>query len=584
MQWSDVGIELPVNAKGQVKAQCPKCRSERRKHPHDKPLSVNVDEGVWKCHHCGWDGSLKEGGNGFYIPKPKIFRRPEKYDVAPPGDKIVNWFAARKISRNVVERNKITYVKHFMPQTKNDETCIAFPYFRDGEIINIKYRDAKKNFCQEKDAEPIVFKFDDIAGQEEIGICEGEIDSLSFETIGLLNFCSVPNGAPNENDKKVDGKLEFLDSISAIIENAKKVIIAVDNDAPGRRLEEELARRIGKEKCWRIEYPEGCKDANDVLVKHGQEGLHKCYTSAKPYPIDGLITFYDIVDEIGDIYINGYKRGLSTGWKELDEFYTVRAGEVTVITGEPGAGKSSFLDALIMNLAKNNDWRFTMYSPENYPPARYFTSLAEKFICKPFHRGINERISPDELDGAIKWIGERFYPIVSKDDDGLTIDEIFSLARAAIFRFGVNGVIIDPYNELEHNIPQGITETQYVSKLMSKARRFSRSNNIHLWIVAHPTKMHRNKNGEYPRVTLYDISGSAHFYNKTDNGIVISRDPLIVDVQKVRFREIGKRGECGLEYDRVTGTIKSRRGASAAGENTKELWYKEKEPEREFPF
>ncbi|MDE2470828.1 MAG: hypothetical protein KGL35_19300, partial [Bradyrhizobium sp.] len=89
---------------------------------------------------------------------------------------------------------------------------------------------------------------------------------------------------------------------------------------------------------------------------------------------------------------------------------------------------------------------------------------------------------------------------------------------------------------------------------------FGRRNRCHVFIVAHPQKLYRNKDGHYPVPTLYDISGSAHWRNKADNGIVVYRDinepenPLVeIHVQKVRFREVGKVGGVELKYDKATG-------------------------------
>lgn len=559
-RWEDFGIVVPYGKFGDedIKLPCPQCQNTRQTNKGDKPLSVNPEKKIWKCHHCGWSGSLYEKSDGLFIPKvSKIYRRPV-YKVESPNEKILGWFASRKISKDVIERNKIIYTKHFFPQTEKEETCIAFPYFRNGETVNIKYRDGNKNFVQEKDAEPIVFKFDDVAGQEEIGICEGEVDSLSFEAIGLLNFCSVPNGAINENDKKVEGKLEFLESLQPHLENAKRVILAVDNDGPGRRLQEELAWRIGKERCWWIEYPEGCKDANDVLVKFGQEKLFECYQKANQYPVQGIIRAGDVVEGIGNIYLHGFKRGNSTGWESLDELYTVRKGEFTVISGIPGHGKSSWVDALMVNLSRKYDWKFAVFTPENMPVERYYAGLAEKVLMKPITMGPRERMTPGELEGVIKWLHERFF-VIAPDENVCTLSDVLRLAKAAILQHGVDGVAIDPWNELEHNRPTGITETEYVSASLSKTRRFAKSRDVHVWIVAHPTKLSRDKHGKYPRPSLYDITGSANWRNKPDNGIIVWRDPAFgenitqVSVQKIRFKEIGKLGDVELKYDRATG-------------------------------
>lgn len=556
--WLDYGILVPATAKGQIKVECPKCQHTRQKHHRDKPLSVNIAEGVWNCFHCGWTGTLSDRKNSYHNFKPKKNYRIPEYKKAEPIDKVVEWFSKRGISAATLKKHEIGHSSHYFPQTEKIESCIQFPYKKDGIVVNIKYRDGRKNFCQEKDAEPVAFNFDSIKGRQEIIIVEGEIDCLSIEEAGFDYSCSVPNGAINENDKSTDGKLEFISSLQETIESAKKIIIAVDSDSSGKRLESELARRIGKEKCWRTVWPEGCKDANDVLVKYGKDKLRELIENAESYPIEGLLRFSEFEREICDIYENGYKQGESTGWLDIDEYYTVRRGELTIITGVPSHGKSSWLDHLLINLANMKNWRFAIFSPENYPIERHFASLAEKIIKKPFNRGYSERMSKEDLEMAIDWIDKMFYPLAPNEND-YSLDTILSLARAAVCRYGVNGVVLDPWNEIDHLRPIGMSETEYISLSLTKIRRFARINDVHFWVVAHPTKLYRDKDGNYPVPNLYDISGSAHWRNKTDNGLVIWRDmesqidEIELHVQKIRFREIGKTGKAKLRYDRMTG-------------------------------
>jgi twinkle protein len=158
------------------------------------------------------------------------------------------------------------------------------------------------------------------------------------------------------------------------------------------------------------------------------------------------------------------------------------------------------------------------------------------------------------------WLGSRFWFMLPQDDTDWTIEYVLQTADALVSRHGINGLVIDPWNEMEHMRPEGQSETEYIGQCLKRMRQFARSRKIHLWIVAHPTKMYRNKNGEYPVPTLYDISGSAHFRNKADNGIVIWRDlndstkrAVEIHVQKIRFREVGKIGGCELLFDAATG-------------------------------
>jgi twinkle protein len=444
--------------------------------------------------------------------------------------------------------------------------CIAFPYFRDGELVNIKFRALdQKAFAQVRGAERILYGLDDIADVKSAIIVEGELDKLALEEAGIRNVVSVPDGAPKavkagEPDPD-DAKFSYIPACAEYLERLDRIILAVDNDEPGLALAEELARRLGKERCWRVRWPVSgdapCKDANESLLMHGAEVLRECIDLAEPYPITGLVSILDFTDETFALYRDGRKRGLSTGWSSLDEYMTIRPGELTILTGVPSSGKSEFLDALAVNLAVAHGWRFAMCSFEN-PPAEHITKLTEKYSGLPFWDGPSRRMSETNLQRAMEWIADHFM-LIRFDDEAPTIEAILEKARVAVMRHGIRGLVIDPYNEVEHRRPSNMTETEYVSQLLGKVKRFAQHHAVHVWFVAHPAKMQRENGGSRPVPTLYDISGSANWVNKADVGIVVHRDPdkdptrTEVQVRKVRFKEVGKIGTVALRWNRAVG-------------------------------
>ncbi len=203
-------------------------------------------------------------------------------------------------------------------------------------------------------------------------------------------------------------------------------------------------------------------------------------------------------------------------------------------------------------------WKFAVFSPENQPMQRFISSIAANYLGKPFRKGFTTRMTKEELGKARKWIGEHFVFILPPDDC-LTIDHILSKAKVAVTRDGIKGLIIDPWNEVDHSRPSSQSETEYISDCLTRIRRFARKYQVHVWIVAHPTKLYKDNNGKYPVPNPYDIAGSAHFRNKADNCITVWRDLLDeekdveIHVQKVRFREVGKVGLVKLCFDVVTG-------------------------------
>ncbi len=528
---------------------CPECSTERKKKSV-RCLSVNVVKEVWICHHCGWKGSLQNGGN-YSDPhwrKPE-YRKPTLFPANPRLiPEVMNWFLNRGITADVQIRNKLTVSTVYMPQIEKKVKAIGYPYFRDGEHINTKWRDHDKNFRMEAGAELLLYGLDDIKEADTVIWVEGEMDKLSVEVAGFKNCVSVPNGAPPPESKNYSSHFDYLVSASKFFEG-KAHILFLDDDEAGRHLESELSRRLGKESCKRVRLPEGFKDANEYLIAHGSDNLCTVIEAAQPYPVSGIHDGNSLLEGVKKIHGGGMKGGVSTGWLPLDEFYTVRLGEMTIVTGIPNHGKSNWLDCLLVNIAMRFGWRFGIFSPENQPLERHAMGLVEKINMLP-----QSELKEIDIDATMASIHDHFQWILPEFEDDWSLGGILDKAKTMVYRFGINGLVIDPWNEIEHKRPANLSETEYISQALQKIRQFGRLHNIHIWVVAHPSKLQKDaKTGNYPVPTPYDIAGSANFRNKADNCITVDRihgaDRVKIHVQKVRFKEVGKLGGAELVYD-----------------------------------
>ena len=567
----EAGIRLPSYAPGTRKVTCPQC-SHTRHNKTEPCLSVTVDDdgesAVWKCHNCDWSGRTRDISESDPRRRRKPTVRPNEDGIERPTVEVMRWFADRGIPAEVVQRNRIGFVRQlYMPKLEARVACIAFPYYRQGELVNVKFRAlTQKAFAQVKDAEKILYGLDDVPTDNgRLIIVEGEPDKLACEVAGLRSCVSVPDGAPaklRDQPSDDDSKFEYLKNCAdELLAFTGEFVLAVDNDGPGKILEEELARRLGKERCWRVRWPDAndtaCKDANECLLVHGPEILRECIEHAEPYPITGLYRAADYAAEYWALYGEERRRGMSTGWPALDEFMTIAPGQLSVVTGIPNHGKSEFLDALLVGLAQRNCWHAALCSFENQPP-EHLTKLAEKYLGLPFRDGPTPRMTRTDAKRAFDWLDEHFFFIRADDNTPPTIDWILERGRAAVLRYGSNVLVIDPYNEMEHRRPISMSETEFISQMLGQMKRFAQNHEVHVFIVAHPAKPVREAGGKITVPTLYDIAGSANWANKADLGFAVHRPSfdgpeVEIHVHKVRDKWVGKPGGVTLHYDRVTG-------------------------------
>ena len=528
---------------------------------------------------------------------------PRAEDIEPVSrhPQVAAWFQQRGISLEVVERNGVGVTRSYNPATRATVDAIVFPYRVNGAIVNAKYRQADvKSFWQSKGGDKTLYGLDDMAESDTVIIVEGEMDKLAMEQAGYRNCVSVPDGAPAKvKDGPVppveeDRKFSYLWQCRSHLDRAKSIILATDADEPGQALAEELARRLGRERCWRVQWPGSAaaaqaaseggpaagdeapdpaamrKDANEVLMKDGAAALAKLVDSAQPVPIRGLFRFGDFEEEL-DRYFGLEQSqqdlalslaGMSGGWDNVDQLYRIVPGELSIVTGVPNSGKSEWVDALMCNLAERHGWSFALCSMEN-KVTDHARKLIEKFVGKPFfsqqsYAQGSLRMSDEEYRRGKAWLDDHFALIRHEDDELPSIDWVLGLARAAVLRYGIRGLLIDPYNELDHRRPNNVSETEYVSQMLTRIKRFASHYDVHVWFVAHPRQMQQWRGGA---PGLYDISGSAHFVNKCDNGIVVHRirdDPermaeVRIIMQKVRNKVSGRIGEAVLKYDRASG-------------------------------
>ncbi|MCD8282064.1 MAG: toprim domain-containing protein [Prevotella sp.] len=575
--WLDFkayGIDIPYGRMtGKVKTVCPFCR-DTRGNPKDKSLSVDLDKGVWLCHHCGAKGSLKkmrepwEDNNRWRGMVParnkrerKTYAKPKPAPQTALEENALKWFASRGISEQTVAALKITEGEEYMPQTGRKMNTVQFNYYRGGELLNVKYRTGNKLFKMISGAELLPYNIDAIKGTPECIITEGEMDALSFYECGRHDVVSVPNGAGNNS--------EYLDDyLEGYFDDKQTIYIASDTDTKGKELRDELLRRFGADRCRVVTYGEGCKDANEHLQKYGRESLLKCLADAPETRVEGVFELADVEPGLDYIYERGLQRGKTVLFREFDALCSFETKRLCVVTGIPGCGKSEFIDQICERLNILHSWRVAYFSPENDPLEYHISKIIEKLTGKRFRAA---SLPADEYARAKQHVNSDFFFISPKDD--FRLDTILGCGRYLVRRYGIKILVIDPYNYIEDE-SDGRNETRYISGQLSRMVKFAQQNDVLVILMAHPTKMPRDKSGEIRTPTLYDIAGSAHFANKADYGIAIQRandDRVQVCVQKVRFKHLGHPGIATFWYNTLNGRYEPCAGAPPANADFNEL-------------
>lgn len=533
MEYRDKLRDLGITLTRSGKQTCPQC-SHLRKNKTDPCLSVTyTDEAVlYKCHNCDWSGAV------YYRSKfeqtKKNYKRPDTPKVVKELAPIYKYFAKRKISQKTVDLYGVSF---------NDKKEIVFPYYKYGELVNVKYRtnlgNGKKKFRQEKDTEKTLYGMDLVKDTDTLIWVEGEMDVLALAEQGIFAV-SIPQGA-SEN------KLECIENCFDFIQQFKTHIIAVDNDVPGDKLKESLLSRIGKEKCKVVNWKQ-YKDADEALI--GGENLKTFIDSAEDIAPDGILTFYDCFDEIYKYNFEKDSDYFETGWTKFDNLVKIRTGYMMIVSGYPSRGKSTFVDNLLMNLSKRYGLKHLIASFESVI-AGHYNSLLEMYSEVAIYRYMREHDN-NIFGEPFEFIADHFYRF---DIDRLwTVDEIIERTELAVRKYGVKTLVIDPYNRLNNKIVNN-REDLYIGSILSKLSMLAKRLNILVIFIAHPKKPDGEK-----MPNMYSISGSGDWYNMADYGIIVHRDrsesgklnnlPTIF-VEKVKNHFLGDTsgGEITLRYD-----------------------------------
>lgn len=388
--------------------------------------------------------------------------------------------------------------------------AVAFPYKgRDGEASAAKFRSVDKRWSSTVGVTRGLYNGETLADAPDlpIVITEGEIDCLTVIQSGFLRAVSLPDGWTERGNKT-----DCLVGNEKALRNSPCVIVAGDSDVAGESLPRAVANVLKGHPVRYVTWPDGCKDANDVLMAFGEGEVAARLNGAKLMdPRGGFIT------GISDLPPMSRRRVLRTGMKPADFRVAFELGAISVGTGSPGSGKSTFMTWAAHHIAERENVRIGMMGFETHPH-RTRDHLARLCTGTPWDdlNTSGRQSIADRLDHTWR-IVHRTY-----DDGGHTLGWLLEMIETLAVRDGCKLIIVDPWNELEHLPEPGESMTNYINFALQQVRVTAERLETHICLIAHPRKMPTDGKPRPP--TGYDVADSAAFANKPSLGFTVHQE------------------------------------------------------------
>lgn len=501
---------------------CPFCGDTEEK------AAMHAETGAFNCLHqnrCGEKGSFtyfqkrmgddpkpKSYDHFVNSPKPKTYTRP-KLSASGLSATHSAWFRKRGIEMDVLSEFGV----------KSDRNAIVFPYRKDGEIVAAKYRTLDKKMWKTKDSEPVLYGRDGIDGQELI-ICEGEIDCLSYRQYGRKNVVSVPSGASDMT--WIENEWEWLEQFT-------RILISMDMDEAGRRAVEVMAQRLGLWRCYRVDLP--YKDINECLMNGVKAGvIDGALEQADEFSLEAIVRPSDYSDEVVSLMLDpNHGRGQSTGFPTLDRILKGwRWGELTVWSGRNSSGKTTLLNQLMLEAMKQHADRVMIASFEMKP------SHLLRWMMQ--QGGLSHKSTREDIEAALDALGGGLYVFnrMGKIDPEFVI-EVFEYAAR---KYGIKHFVLDSLMRVSLS---GENKYEQQENFVNRLVEFAQTYDCHIHLVAHPRKGWSDD--DHPGKV--DVAGAGDITNLAHNVLIMWRPTAELRVKM--------KGE-GQDYDAILYVRKNR--------------------------
>jgi twinkle protein len=462
----------------------------------------------------------------------------------------------RKISLGTLERLGVASGTTFFPDAGDKLKAIFFRY-PDGWKARAF---PEKHFVASKGFKLSFWNIEQVlqANPRRVYITEGEFDALALVEAGIApgQVLSVPNGAKakaSDNPDEAKGYDYVRHALAGGLNRAKEIVWCGDNDAPGLVLRSDMAKMFGAARFHFVNWPDGAKDANDLLKTDGPQFLRGLVEDGSlPWPVDGLFRMSELPEPAPLTLWN-------PGFPEWENKVRLAARTMSVVTGHPGHGKTALWSQIWFNVVRAYCVPMVVASFETRPKPHYRRNLRTFFSGK-----LEKDMSDEETRKADAFINERYLFAVHPEHRP-ALSWFLDLAEVAVIRHGARIIQVDPWNRMEAARGPNESETEYIGRCLREIHAFAHDMNCHVQILAHPAKMDGKRRGDAPG--LEDISGSKNWDNMVDQGFVVHRPEMFdgnerktnADLlhRKARFEELGYPCRLAMNYDIKSGLYRS---------------------------
>lgn len=522
-----------------IPTYCPYCNGGRN---HDKyTFAMSAESGVFNCKRgsCNVTGTfyrLKLDMGEVSFTETKAYKNTRKSfkkstaKINPASEKIKQYIKLRGISEDTCTEYGIG---------DDGKGNIAFPYYKDGVKVAVKYRPARKlkhgeqkMWREEGTDTTTLFGMERVFG-DTLVITEGEFDCMAMYEAGVRNVVSVPNGSEDMN---------WIEANYQWLERFKEIYICGDSDEAGQGMIRDITPRLGEWRTKIVKLPEDCKDANEVLVKHGKQTLVEAVKKSEYVPVEALVRMAEVKQFDLDKVVK-----VPSGIKGLDrKVGGFMMGQVSVWTGENGSGKSTLLSQLLIESIEN-DFNICVFSGELPNPLfRYWIELQmagpENLSHKYDHvlEGDRPYVDNDTAAKIRAWYYDKFFLYDSMA--AIDIDSVMRVFTTAARRNNCKVFLVDNLMMLV-----GGTDDYYrrQSEFIKTITTFAKKFDVHVHVVAHPRKT-------VGKVTKMDVGGSGDITNLADNVFGITR---VRDADKTKPESFGCDAMLEIFKTRFTGRI-----------------------------